>query len=776
MTGGGDHFGVAVAAAICGTGIGHYTGCFTAGGGGFYALVIAVGNHFNYFVTLGVCTAVTALLTGSIADRVAGGRDFRNINHIIVAALDGFLIDQDISLTAAVAGENAAGAVIAQPVSGIGALRLNGCDTVSNGDQPGAIVIQLCLRSQVVAAGGSSIQITGGITLYIECKGSGNIAGFQGDDLNQGIIKGYCFAGFILGSSRLGTVVVCLRGTQSKICLVCDNDDLIAGFQGIDVCHQLPNNSCPGGLLFAADGTNAVNIGMLAGGGNSFLRNQHCITNRAVGAFSQAGVHAGGILSCICHRGMTGGGNLRFAEHSAAIGAGNGGLTGIGTAGLYRSFCGIGMAALCVQLFQRGGVICSRTAGSPHKEAQGLSRNIAVNTGVTAPVLVIVDANIAVGAIVIQIAAGSIDLKCICGVGANTDTVIGACTIQPRTLTARNIENVSTCAAAHIPFQVIIRSACQLATRNSYRSRSGRLGSAVVVAHGIICGIILCGGNHHGIAGFNAGCVGQYIFGAAAGAGNHIGVYCVERNIFLCSVHSIGSIQGRHCLGIADSAGGPADEGIAVLAVIIGSNRKLVAGVDAGNSTYLTGYREADGSKRIVTILANAVHIAVTQCSDYFCADGLAAVVTGDGHGTFVLAVSRNGAGGGIGVLTGGRGSLIVDSHSIAAAHLGSHAGDGEGIGGCSGSNGDLVTACRSGSTCTLGGVHQSTCIGTAAAKKLDLRNITQRAFNDQLRLCIQPRGCIVRNIAGRTGLIVCQFNAIFFPNLIAGAECGTVA
>ena len=347
VTGGGDHFGVAVAAAICGTGIGHYTGCFTAGSGGFHALVIAVGNHFNFFVTLGVFTAVTALLTGSIADRVAGGRHFRHINHIIVAALDGFLIDPDISLTAAVAGENAAGAVIAQPVSGIGALRLNGCDTVvSNGDQPGAIVVQICLCSQVVAAGGSSIQITGGITLYIECKGSGNIAGFQGDDLNQGIIKGYCIA--ILVNSRLGTVVIGLRGTQSKICRGCDNDDLIAGCQGIDVCHQLPNNSCPGGLLFATDGTSAVNVGMLAGGGNGFLRNQHRITNRAVGAFGQAGVHAGGILSCICHRGMTGGGDLRFAEHSAAIVAGNGGLTGIGTAGLDRGFCGIGMAALCV--------------------------------------------------------------------------------------------------------------------------------------------------------------------------------------------------------------------------------------------------------------------------------------------------------------------------------------------------------------------------------------------------------------------------------------------
>ena len=376
----------------------------------------------------------------------------------------------------------------------------------------------------------------------------------------------------------------------------------------------------------------------------------------------------------------------------------------------------------------------------------------------------------------LQVAACGIYHKGICGVGTNTDTVIGACAVQPGVRSAIDVKDISGRRSADIPFQLIGRRVIQytVGCRNDVGGRC--LGGAVGTIKRIDRAVRIGHRNDYHVGGSNFGDICQYVLRCAAGAGNLIGIHRVERNIFLGSIRSFGRVQGRLCFRIADSAGGPADEGIAVLAVVIGSRGKLIAGVNTLNSTYLTGYREADGSQRIVTILANAVHVVVLQGSDDFRADGLAAIVTGDGDRALFPTGCIHSGSRGVGVLTGGRGSLIVDSHSIAAAYLRSHAGDGKGIGDCSRSNGDLVTACRSGSTCTLGGVHQSTCIGTAAAKKLDLRNITQRAFNDQLRLCIQTRGCIVCNIAGRTGLIVCQFNAIFFPNLIAGTECGTVA
>ena len=217
---------------------------------------IAVAQCGDLFCKLGDSATGIAPLSGSVANGGTSGLLGIVLNRaggvialyrLVAGACQ--LVDSDILLAAAVAGEDLAVIVVAHE-SSEHAVSLHGGNalcTDANSKAGGAV--QIGLGSQVVigvSTGGIQIALTG-----VEGVGVGNGTGANGQDLNI-VVHNDLSAGLLDGG--LLTVVVSLDNAQSGIILSSNDDDLRANSQLSHIGDQIVKD-----LLLAAAGADTVN-------------------------------------------------------------------------------------------------------------------------------------------------------------------------------------------------------------------------------------------------------------------------------------------------------------------------------------------------------------------------------------------------------------------------------------------------------------------------------------------------------------------------------------
>ena len=144
------------------------------------------------------------------------------------------------------------------------------------------------------------------------------------------------------------------------------------------VMAQSCNQFCTTYSTSLGIGTSCLSTGGVTQCVNSFLRNGHCVTDRAVLALSQTGFGTSGSLSCVNDLGMTQGGNTclsnqHFATDGAVLalsqtGFGTGGsLSCVNDLGVTQSVNGSIGVAVATVLTSMGGVTSLSTSGRNYR-------------------------------------------------------------------------------------------------------------------------------------------------------------------------------------------------------------------------------------------------------------------------------------------------------------------------------------------------------------------------------------------------------------------------